>query len=31
MPQLAGRTSFRNWYQGNYRYAWVGGRVVYDI
>ncbi|KLT38504.1 hypothetical protein CC85DRAFT_289452 [Cutaneotrichosporon oleaginosum] len=30
VPQIARRASFRNWYQGNYRYAWVGGRVVYD-
>lgn len=30
VPQIARRSSFRNWYQGNYRYAWVGGRVVYD-
>lgn len=29
-PCIADRKSFRNWYQGNYRYAWVGGRVVYD-
>lgn len=30
VPQIARRAAFRNWYQGNYRYAWVGGRVVYD-
>lgn len=29
-PCIAERKSFRNWYQSNYRYAWVGGRVVYD-
>jgi formylglycine-generating enzyme required for sulfatase activity len=30
VPQIARRASFRNWYQGNYRYAWIGARVVYD-
>lgn len=30
IPRMSERASFRNWYQGNYRYAWVGGRVVYD-
>ncbi|KAL1407321.1 hypothetical protein Q8F55_006743 [Vanrija albida] len=30
VPQIAGRASFRNWYQGNYRYAWCGARVVYN-
>ncbi|TFK40758.1 DUF323 domain-containing protein [Crucibulum laeve] len=30
IPRIAGRRSFRNWYQHNYPYAWVGGRVVYD-
>lgn len=30
VPQIAGRESFRNWYQDNYRYAWVGARVVYN-
>ncbi|KAG8904859.1 hypothetical protein FRB99_001065 [Tulasnella sp. 403] len=31
VPRIAQRRSFRNWYQHNYRYAWIGGRVVYDI
>jgi len=31
LPRLAQRRSFRNWYQHNYDYAWVGGRVVYDL
>lgn len=31
VPQIAARKSFRNWYQSNYRYAWAGGRVVYDV
>lgn len=30
VPQIARRESFRNWYQGNYRFAWCGARVVYD-
>ncbi|KAF6755786.1 DUF323 domain-containing protein [Ephemerocybe angulata] len=30
-PRIAGRRSFRNWYQRNYPYAWVGGRIVYDV
>ncbi|KAF5360695.1 hypothetical protein D9756_004998 [Leucocoprinus leucothites] len=30
-PRIAERNSFRNWYQRNYPYPWVGGRVVYDI
>lgn len=30
VPRIA-RRSFRNWYQGNYRYAWAGARVVYDV
>lgn len=31
IPQIAERKSFRNWYQGNYRYAWAGGRVAYEL
>ncbi|ODN79544.1 hypothetical protein L202_03501 [Cryptococcus amylolentus CBS 6039] len=31
IPQIAGRKTFRNWYQSNYKYSFVGGRVVYDI
>ncbi|KAL9711285.1 hypothetical protein Ac2012v2_005825 [Leucoagaricus gongylophorus] len=30
VPRIAERHSFRNWYQRNYPYPWVGGRVVYD-
>ncbi|GAM34851.1 sulfatase [Talaromyces pinophilus] len=30
-PRIAGRTSFVNWYQHNYPYAWVGARLVRDI
>jgi len=30
LPRIAGRRTFRNWYQRNYPYAWVGARVVYD-
>ncbi|KAF8158186.1 DUF323 domain-containing protein [Crassisporium funariophilum] len=31
IPRISERRSFRNWYQRNYPYPWVGGRVVYDI
>lgn len=31
IPRLADRRSLRNFYQHNYPYAWVGGRVVYDL
>ncbi|KAF9464118.1 DUF323 domain-containing protein [Collybia nuda] len=31
IPRIAGRKSFRNWYQRNYPYPWVGARVVYNI
>ncbi|KAG8923205.1 hypothetical protein FRC01_013058 [Tulasnella sp. 417] len=31
VPRLAQRRSLRNWYQHNYPYAWIGGRVVYDV
>jgi len=30
-PRIASRRSLRNWYQHNYPYAWVGGRIAYDI
>jgi len=30
-PRLAQRRTFRNWYQHNYPYAWVGARVAYDV
>ncbi|KAF7314700.1 DUF323 domain-containing protein [Mycena kentingensis (nom. inval.)] len=31
IPRIAGRKSVRNWYHQKYPYAWVGGRVVYDV
>ncbi|RDB14613.1 Ergothioneine biosynthesis protein 1 [Hypsizygus marmoreus] len=31
IPRMAERKSFRNWYQRNYPYPWVGARVAYDI
>ncbi|KAF9013309.1 hypothetical protein BDQ17DRAFT_1231986 [Cyathus striatus] len=31
IPRIAERKSFRNWYQRNYPYAWVGGRIAYDV
>ncbi|KAI6016236.1 hypothetical protein EDC04DRAFT_2903331 [Pisolithus marmoratus] len=31
IPRIAERRSFRNWYQRNYPYAWIGARVVYDL
>ncbi|KAH9480612.1 Ergothioneine biosynthesis protein 1 [Psilocybe cubensis] len=31
IPRIAGRRSFRNWYQRNYPYTWAGARVVYDV
>ncbi|KAG8951710.1 hypothetical protein FRC04_005731 [Tulasnella sp. 424] len=31
VPRLAQRRTVRNWFQHNYPYAFVGGRVVYDI
>ncbi|SJL07664.1 related to TAD2-tRNA-specific adenosine deaminase 2 [Armillaria ostoyae] len=31
IPRIAERRSVRNWYQRNYPYPWVGGRVVYDM
>ena len=30
-PRLAERRTLRNYYQHNYPYAWVAGRVVYDL
>ena len=30
VPRLSERRTVRNYYQHNYPYAWVGGRVVYD-
>ncbi|OJJ51143.1 hypothetical protein ASPZODRAFT_324979 [Penicilliopsis zonata CBS 506.65] len=30
-PRIAGRTSFVNWYQHNYPYAWAGARLVRDL
>jgi hypothetical protein len=30
VPAIAGRKSFRNWYQANYRFSFVGARVAYD-
>ncbi|KAG8924445.1 hypothetical protein FRC02_010420 [Tulasnella sp. 418] len=29
-PRLSQRRSLRNFYQHNYPYAWIGGRVAYD-
>lgn len=31
MPRIAGRTTFVNWYQHNYLYAWAGVRLVRDV
>lgn len=31
VPTLAGRESVRNWYQSNYRFSFIGGRVAYDV
>jgi len=30
-PRVAGRTTFVNWYQHNYRYTWAGARLVRDM
>ena len=30
IPRISERRSFRNWYQRNYSYTWVGGRIVYE-
>ncbi|KAJ5945618.1 hypothetical protein N7454_002457 [Penicillium verhagenii] len=31
MPRIAGRSTFVNWYQHNYVYAWAGARLVRDL
>ncbi|THU80951.1 hypothetical protein K435DRAFT_972551 [Dendrothele bispora CBS 962.96] len=31
VPRLTERRSVRNWYQRNYPFPWVGGRVAYDV
>ncbi|KAF8221072.1 hypothetical protein L208DRAFT_1415679 [Tricholoma matsutake] len=31
IPRLATRRTVRNFYQHNYPYPWVGGRVAYDV
>jgi formylglycine-generating enzyme required for sulfatase activity len=31
IPRLAARSSWRNFYQMLYPYAWIGGRVAYDV
>ncbi|KAG6849281.1 hypothetical protein H0H93_009801 [Arthromyces matolae] len=31
IPRMAERKTFRNWYQRNYPYPWVGARVAYDL
>ncbi|KAJ6036701.1 Ergothioneine biosynthesis protein 1 [Penicillium herquei] len=31
LPRIAGRSSFVNWYQHNYLYAWAGARLVRDL
>jgi len=31
IPRLAERRSLRNYYQHNYPYPWVSGRIVYDV
>ncbi|KAJ3786335.1 C-type lectin protein [Lentinula aff. detonsa] len=31
IPRLSSRKTVRNFWQHNYPYAWVGGRVVYDM
>ncbi|KAJ5893715.1 hypothetical protein N7495_005406 [Penicillium taxi] len=31
LPRIAGRTTFVNWYQHNYLYAWAGARLVRDL
>ncbi|KAL5594168.1 hypothetical protein BROUX41_001213 [Berkeleyomyces rouxiae] len=30
-PRIAGRKSLVNWYQRNYKHAWIGARIVRDI
>ncbi|KAF8214994.1 DUF323 domain-containing protein [Mycena galopus ATCC 62051] len=31
IPRIAERKSVRNWYHSKYAYAWVSGRIAYDI
>ncbi|KAF8621300.1 hypothetical protein AX15_007898 [Amanita polypyramis BW_CC] len=31
VPRFAERRTVVNWYQRNYPYAWIGGRIAYDI
>ncbi|KAJ7213917.1 DUF323 domain-containing protein [Mycena pura] len=31
IPRIAERASLRNWYHHKYPYAWISGRVVYDV
>ncbi|KAK7022115.1 DUF323 domain-containing protein [Favolaschia claudopus] len=31
IPRIAERKSFRNWYHSKYPYAWISGRIVYDV
>lgn len=31
IPRLAERRTLKNYYQHNYPYAWVGGRIAYDL
>ena len=31
IPSIASRKAFRNWYQANYPYSFIGGRVVFDV
>ncbi|KAJ9094912.1 hypothetical protein QFC19_007768 [Naganishia cerealis] len=31
IPRVASRKSLRNFYQAKYPFAWVGGRIAYDI
>ncbi|KAK9453295.1 histidine-specific methyltransferase [Dipodascopsis uninucleata] len=31
LPRLAGRRSFRNWYQRAYKFAFIGARLVRDV
>lgn len=31
IPRLAARSSWRNFYQMRYPYAWIGGRIAYEL
>lgn len=31
IPRIAMRRSYVNFYQHNYLYAWIGGRVCFDV